>query len=138
MVVVAAALGVGWLERFAFVLLLGDTAVGGNRYWSLATRGGSTNGFSYIALKKPLLIKRNDPRWVECAAIHPRIKDYLQNEAGIDIKGPTELLVETSVTGYKAYIRSLDKVIFVRGFPDFAGAGPSLEEKRVCRDPSRS
>ncbi len=54
------------------------------------------------------------------------------------LNGPTlpvyKVIAEASDSGYEAFIESDSSLVFVKGYPDFAGTAPGEKEKRVCAD----
>lgn len=67
-----------------------------------------------------------------CAKLDKNIWYYLNSVTTWRENGPYHVVNRATSNGYLAYIKANDKVIYVRGFPDFGGAGPSEAEKNIC------
>ena len=106
------------------------------KYYSLFVQGGSTNGGAYYLFEYPYFTFTNekDDKWRVCNTLHKSILDYIQHFTKWPETGPYYVVSSSTKSTYSAYIKANDKVVYVEGFPDFGGAGPTDEEKNICDD----
>lgn len=122
--------------RYAIYALMSDTAVNGEKYYSLFVSGDSTNGYIHFIFKRPYYRFTNKEilEWKICHKLNKNLDSYLRNNMqdwGVT-SGSVSIISESYPSGYKVYIRTNDKLIFVRGFPDFGGDPPNEKEKKIC------
>lgn len=133
---VVGILAVAFYFRYPISSVFIDTNIGGYKYIGLVVHGGQTNGFSYLLFDYPYfeLAEENAKPWKECKRLNESLQSYLRNFVeGWKPSTVGYLFVsESSSQGYRAYIRFNDRVIFVRGFPDFGGSPPNEQEKKIC------
>jgi len=111
-----------------------DTSVQNHKYYSLFVSDiNLTNGYESVVFEQPYFKfskKNNQVNWEDCNKINKILGSYLKNWH--QVKKPYKFVSEVYPSGYKAYIKTLDTIIFVRGFPDFGGVPPTEEEKKIC------
>ncbi len=111
-----------------------STEVSGFRYFSLFISGDSTNGLLYYLYDPPYfrVTGSGESKWKACEKIHENIFNYISSTSSWSEAGPYDVIAESQATGYAAYIKTKNTLLYVRGFPDYGGASPSEEEKSVC------
>lgn len=70
--------------------------------------------------------------WRVCEKLNEGLLSYIKNHLNWSDVGPYEVVSESYSSGYVAYIKTKDKLLFIRGGPDFGGDPPSEEEKNIC------
>lgn len=136
-VVIAAlsAIAVVWVFRHSLGIALTDTAVNGQKFYSFRVAGGVINGYAYYSLERAFPdVDEKAVGWRQCKMLHKRIEGVLRRLEAFSPEGPYWVMSEAQEHGYKAYLKRRNALFFVRGFPDFGGAGPQEDEKNVCAE----
>ncbi len=112
--------------------------INGVKYYSLFVSGGSYNGGGYYLYEYPYLTFTNekDDNWRVCNTLDEGILSYIKSFTPWPETGPYYVVSKSTKNTYFAYIKANNKVVYVEGFPDFGGAGPTEEEKKICADAS--
>lgn len=135
---VVGALIAAFYFRYSVLSVFLDTEVAGRKYIGLFVDGGQTNGFSYLVFNYPYLQLEEDgaASWNGCGRLSHSLEGYLRNFVkGWKTNANYMFVSESNPHGYKAYIRVDERVVFVRGFPDFGGSPPDEQEKKICESP---
>ena len=120
---------------FCYVLYAFFSAeVAGIRYISLFVSGGSPSWSSYYLFGRPYfkITDNNEAVWRVCEKLDKAILGYIENNSDWSETGPYEVVSESYPSGYVAYIKTKNRLLYIRGGPDFAGDPPSEEEKNIC------
>ena len=135
-VVLLLVLGLIYFRHVPLALL--SQRINGVKYYSLFVSGGETNGYAYYLYEYPYLTYSNseEARWRVCSRLHKYVLSYIQSVTTWPETGPYYVANASTQNGFTAYIKANDKVIFVKSFPDYGGAGPTEEEKKICADTS--
>lgn len=98
-------------------------SIGSNGYWGFV-----------IDLNHVNKEKLNNVKWVHCKKLNSNIEGFLGNYISNwdQEKSSLHYISEKDVHGYRVYIKTLSRVIFLKGFSDFGGGTPSEEEKNIC------
>ena len=120
------------------VSALYGTSVKGQMYYSLNVKWLSpwySNGYEVYVYKEPIYHLQGDTtEWKKCDRLSSHLESQFIEVGNHEVffNGPFEYLVEKHPWGYKAYIKSKDYLVYVRGYPDFGGVPPSNEKKAIC------
>lgn len=125
-------IGAIYFVRLATIFIATD--VSGTRYFSLFISGKETNGFSYYQYWKPYLriTINSDVKPRICIKLDKKILSYTGGTESVLREGPYSVISESGEKAYSAYIKTGSSLLYVRGFPDFAGQGPDEGEKNIC------
>ena len=106
-----------------FTFYIKSEDVDGLRYFSLSSSGNDTNGISYRAFDNPISFSKPANGWKTCSNISQSVRDYLESYS-IVLPTPVDVLIEDRKESYKAFLKSENQVVFVRGYPDRSGTAP--------------
>ncbi len=121
--------------RHSLLSIFSDTEVGGRKYIGLLVDGSKTNGFEYLEFNNLYfqIEKDNAKNWEKCSRLNKSLEGYFRELIKVqNTSTHYKYVSDVEPSGYKAYISFNNRIIFVRGFPDFGGAPPSEEEKKIC------
>lgn len=109
-------------------------SIDGVKCYSLFVKRGSSNGYAYFFYKFHLLtiVTGSEDAWRKCTKLDKNIKNITNSISGWPNHGPYYVVSGKTSNGYYAYIRADEKILFLRGFPDFGGAAPNEAEKNIC------
>lgn len=132
LVILSLLIAVVYFRHVPLALLL--PKIDGVKYYSLFVSEGSTNGGRYYLYEYPYLTFTNekDDKWRVCSTLHKSVLGYIQHFTEWPEIGPYYVVSKSTSNTYFAYIKVDNKIIYVEGFPDFGGAGPTEEEKNIC------
>jgi hypothetical protein len=98
-------------------------SISANGYWAFIT------DLNHVNEKK-----LNNVNWVSCKKLNSNIDGFLRNHISNwdQEKSFLHFISEKDIYGYKVYIKTPSRIIFLKGFSDFGGSTPSEEEKNIC------
>jgi len=132
LLVLSLLIAVIYFRHVPLALLL--PKIDGVKYYSLFVSGGTYNGSGYYLYEYPYFTFTNeeDDKWRVCSTLHKRVLGYIQHFTEWPDTGPYYVVSRSTKNTYSAYIKVNNEIIYVVGFPDFGGAGPTEEEKAIC------